>query len=75
MTVAVTRRRKGNSHFFSSAKERMCKGKRGYDSMDAAEEVAERMRAEFPYNVYSVYPCLFCPLVHVGRRNPAEVKS
>jgi hypothetical protein len=71
--MTSTRKPKG-AGYFSSAKDRMCKGKRGYDSMAEAEEVAERMAVEFPEMLYSVYPCLFCRFVHVGRRNPAEAK-
>lgn len=70
--MTTTRKRKGNSGFFSSAKSRMCDGKRGYDSMAEAGEVADRMQAEYPENTYSVYPCLFCRFVHVGRRAPID---
>lgn len=68
MTVAggtVTKKRPPKRR---SARQRMCEGKRGYDDIVIAEGMCDAMERQFPQFEFTYYQCLFCPLMHVGRR-------
>lgn len=59
---------------WKSARERMCEGKRGYDDIRIADGMCDAMARQFPEFEFTYYQCLFCPLMHVGRRRTNGVK-
>lgn len=53
-----------------TARQRMCEGKQGYDDIAEADGMCDAMARQFPQFEFTYYQCLFCPLMHVGRRGP-----